>query len=77
MQVFPCPTDTKEELPIQQPSIEFGGIRMDEPMMVATDILVTIVCFYAWYRLRKIPGKSKIKTFILIYFISMGTWKSE
>ena len=57
----------------QQPSIQLWGLTINEPMMTATDILVTIVCYIAWFRLRKISGREPIRRFLLIHFISMGT----
>lgn len=71
MQIFPCPKDTSNP-PIVQPSIDIGSLTIDEPVMVLTDLLVAAVCFYAWFHLRKISGSSKTKTFVLIYFLSMG-----
>lgn len=40
--------------------------------MVVTDLLVAAVCLYAWYQLSKMPGKSKTKSYILLYFASMA-----
>ncbi len=70
-ELFPCPKDTSQP-PIQQPSIEVLGIRVDEPVMVATDLLVAAVCFYAWFRISKLPVKNEIRTLTMIYFASMG-----
>lgn len=56
----------------QQPSIFPLGIRIDEPITMLTDVLVAIVCFYAFYRLIKIPSQHKIKTYLLLYFLGMG-----
>ena len=44
-----------------QPSIYPFGIRIDEPIAVVTDLLVSVVCFYAFYKLtqKKLPGRSQ------------------
>jgi len=55
-----------------QPSIYPFGIRIDEPVGTLTDILVTFVCFYAYYQLnkRKLPGRSQF--YFRYYFLLMG-----
>lgn len=50
----------------------FFGIRIDEPITTLTDLFVTAVCFYAFFRLRGIPNQSKMHTYLKIYFVSMG-----
>ncbi|MEA1874614.1 MAG: hypothetical protein U9N51_09350 [Bacteroidota bacterium] len=56
----------------QQPSIFPFGIRIDQPITTATDVLVAIVCFYAFFRLMRIPSQHRIKTYLLLYFMGMG-----
>ncbi len=56
----------------KQPSIEFFGVIFETPMTAFTDVLVTVVCWYAYYQLRKINGDPVIKRYLLIYFASMG-----
>ncbi|HMJ69813.1 MAG TPA: hypothetical protein VK508_13005 [Cyclobacteriaceae bacterium] len=55
-----------------QPSVELLGIRIDEPMTTATDVLVSAVCFYAFYQLtkRKIPGRTHL--YFRFYFLLMS-----
>ena len=55
-----------------QPSIYPFGIRIDEPMATATDLLVSAVCFYAFYRLtqKKLPGRSQ--RYFRYYFLLIG-----
>jgi hypothetical protein len=55
-----------------QPSIYPFGIRIDEPMTTLTDLFVSAVCFYAFYRLQKSPSKLRIHTFLSYYFLGMG-----
>lgn len=57
---------------LPQPSIELLGIRIDEPITTLTDLFVSLVCFYAFYKLNKIPVQNKMHTFLKVYFISMG-----
>lgn len=55
-----------------QPSIYPFGIRIDEPVGTLTDILVALVCFYAYYQLnkRKLAGRSQL--YFKYYFLLMG-----
>ena len=55
-----------------QPSIYPFGIRIDTPVTVATDLLVTAVCFYAFYKISQMKSNHIIKKYLLIYFASMG-----
>jgi hypothetical protein len=56
-----------------QPSIDILGIRVDEPMTVLTDLLVSAACFFAFFKLRgnRIAGNSGL--FFRWYFLLMGT----
>lgn len=44
-----------------QPSIYPFGIRIDEPVATLTDVLISAVCLYAFYKLsrKKLPGRSQ------------------
>ena len=55
-----------------QPSIYPFGIRIDEPMATVTDLLVSAVCFYAFYKLtkKKLPGRSQ--WYFRYYFLLIG-----
>ena len=57
---------------LQQPSIHILGIRVDEPMTTLTDLLVSVVCFYAFYTLtkKKLPGRTQL--YFRYYFLLMG-----
>ena len=66
---------TQDRRPIvylDQPSIELLGIRIDEPVNCATDLLVTVVCWYAWYRLRGGGAQPRAKRLMAYYFLVMG-----
>ncbi len=52
--------------------IYLGGIRIDEPVTVLTDLIVSSVCFYAFYKLGELPVKSKLHLYFKYYFLSMG-----
>lgn len=55
-----------------QPSIFPFGIRIDEPVTTLTDLFVSLVCFYAFYKLNKIEVKNKVHLYLKYYFLSMG-----
>lgn len=57
---------------LEQPSIELLGIRIDEPVNCATDLLVTAACWYAWYQLRKAGSSQKSIILMKYYFLIMG-----
>ncbi len=55
-----------------QPSVYPFGIRIDEPMGTLTDVIVALVCFFAFYQLNKrnLPGRSQL--YFRYYFLLMG-----
>jgi hypothetical protein len=57
-------------------SIEILGIRIDEPVTTATDLLVSAVCFFAFYSLRKkdLPGKTQLYFRLYFLLMSIGTF---
>lgn len=55
-----------------QPSIEVLNIRVDEPITTATDLLLAAVCFYAFFRIRKLETTRKIKRYFKYYFLALG-----
>ena len=57
---------------IEQPSIEVFGILLQEPVTTLTDLLVSIICFYAYWKLKKhsIPGGTIF--YMNLYFLFMG-----
>ncbi|HSH52309.1 MAG TPA: hypothetical protein VK982_11360 [Bacteroidales bacterium] len=56
----------------EQPSIFIQNIRIDEPVTTLTDLFVSFVCFYAFYRLNKIAVRNKVHLYLRYYFLSMG-----
>jgi hypothetical protein len=57
---------------LTQPSISFLGLRIDEPVNMLTDLIVTTICFLALFQLskRKIPGKTQL--YFRRYFLLLG-----
>lgn len=55
-----------------QPSINLAGLRIDEPMTAFTDLIVSVVCLYAFFQLtrQKLPGKTLL--YFRLYFLLMG-----
>ncbi len=55
-----------------QPSIFPFGIRIDEPVTTATDVLVGITCLVCAYKLRPLSNGSLLHRQVLLYFFLMG-----
>lgn len=57
---------------MQQPSISLLGIRIDEPVNMFTDLIISAVCLIAYYKLtkKKLPGKTH--RYFRLYFLLMG-----
>ncbi|MDA3954364.1 MAG: hypothetical protein PF485_12020 [Bacteroidales bacterium] len=55
-----------------QPSIFPFGLRIDEPVTTITDLAVSFVCIYAFYKLNRINLKNKVHLYLKYYFLSMG-----
>ncbi|NBP69638.1 MAG: hypothetical protein EBU52_12920 [Cytophagia bacterium] len=55
-----------------QPSVYWLGLRIDEPVTTLTDLLVSAVCFYAWYKLGKLAAGSKSLLYFRYYFLLMA-----
>jgi drug/metabolite transporter superfamily protein YnfA len=57
---------------MENPTIEILGVKVLEPVTTFTDIIVAVVCFYAWYKLRQSGKKEPIYTYTQYFFITMG-----
>ena len=55
-----------------QPSIEILNLRIDEPITVATDLLLAAICFYAFFRIRKFEYRGRVKWYFKYYFLTLG-----
>lgn len=51
-------------------SVEFFGIVMQSPVTVFTDLIVSTVCFYEFYKLNQISDAKKVIVFLIIIFLS-------
>jgi len=55
-----------------QPPIELFGVEILEPVTTFTDLIVSAVCFYAFYWLQKSGRTKKVFVFLKYYFLTMG-----
>jgi hypothetical protein len=53
-------------------SVVFGGIRIDEPVVTVTDLLVSVLCFIYSWKIHQSGKKEKTFLYFKIYFFSMG-----
>ena len=53
-------------------SIDFLGLRIDEPVTGLTDLLVTAICWYAYWKLRKRSQSGPLLPLLKYYFLTMG-----
>jgi len=52
--------------------IELFGLRVDEPMVTLTDLIVSFLCFLYFYKMTVSPNKGKVFTYFKYYFLVMG-----
>lgn len=52
--------------------IELFGIRIDEPIVTLTDLLVSFLCFLYFYKMTVSLRKGKVFTYFKYYFLIMG-----
>lgn len=57
---------------MHQPSVYLGNFRIDEPVTMLTDLVITLVCFYAFVQLGKKTILSKPQHYLRYYFLMMG-----
>jgi Family of unknown function (DUF6962) len=55
-----------------QPSIEVLNLRVDEPITTVTDLLLAAICFYAFFRIRKLEYLGNVKRYFKYYFLTLG-----
>ena len=55
----------------EQPSIHLLGLRIDEPITTLTDLMVSGVCLYAFFKTNKLK-QTKVMVFLKYYFLSMA-----
>ncbi|MEN8118777.1 MAG: hypothetical protein ABFS35_00425 [Bacteroidota bacterium] len=57
---------------VEKLSITIGGITVLEPMVTFTDIIVSAVCFYIFYKLYKTNKQGKMYFYFEWHFFTMG-----
>jgi len=55
-----------------QPSIEILNLRIDEPITTVTDLLFAAICFYAFFRIRRLEYDGRVKWYFKYYFLTLG-----
>lgn len=55
-----------------QPDIVLGGLRLGEPVIAFTSLLVSLVCFYAWVQLKKLDHQDDVLKLSRIFFLLTG-----
>jgi hypothetical protein len=55
-----------------QPTIHVLGLRIDEPVTMLTDLLVSAACFIAFSKLRNAGRPGKAQMFFRFYFLLLG-----
>lgn len=55
-----------------QPSIFIYGLRLSEPVTTITDLIISTVCFYAYFRLTRLVERQKLHQYLRFYFLSTG-----
>ena len=55
-----------------QPDIIVNGLRLGEPMIALTSMLVSMVCFYAWFRIGNVGTQDDTQKLSRIFFFLMG-----
>jgi len=55
-----------------QPDIEIFNIIINEPVTSLTDLIVGVVCIWAFFKLLHLPQKNKIRLYLILYFLGMG-----
>ena len=53
---------------LSQPSIDVFGTAITEPIVTLTDLMITAVCVYAFFQLRKPNRRGKVHKYIRWYF---------
>ncbi len=53
-------------------TIQFFGLRIDEPIVTATDLLVSALCIFYFFKLKKAGQTEKVFTWFKYYFLLMG-----
>jgi len=55
-----------------QPDLWIAGTRITEPTIAFTSLIITLVCLYAWQRLRRTTADSPASRWTRAFFLLMG-----
>jgi hypothetical protein len=55
-----------------QPDVVLWGLRIGEPMITLTGLLVTGVCFYGWVRIGRLAGRDDARALTRIFLLLTG-----
>lgn len=55
-----------------QPSIELFGIVIHTPVTAGTDVIVAIICYVAFVKLKRLPDQGEVHRLFKYYFLSMS-----
>lgn len=53
-------------------TISLFGVRIDEPIVTLTDLLVSVLCFIFAYKIHKNKSRQKVFIYFKLYFLIMG-----
>lgn len=59
-------------MPYEFTSVELLGIRLDEPVTTITDLMVSAVCYYAFWKIHREKPNYRLNIYMKFYFLSMG-----
>ncbi len=54
-----------------QPSIDILGVTVQEPVTAATDLLVSAVCLFAYYKISSMERKESLFVYFRFFFLTM------
>ena len=57
---------------VLQPDVYWDGLRIQEPVVAATSLLVTAVCWYAAWRLGHTAPTNHVTRWLRLFFVLMG-----
>lgn len=63
----------EKNLLITQPPINILTIRIEEPVTLVTDIFISALCFFAFFKLKKQENKSKAIQYFQLFFLCLAT----
>jgi len=57
---------------MEQPPIQLFGVTILEPVTSLTAILVALMCFFAWHKLKQSDRQDAVHKYLKYYFLTMG-----